>query len=53
MIVYDESGHLYVNLSGTADISPQAEMLEVFFIFPTEIKKPARIYFLLRRYKLK
>ena len=30
MIVYDESGTVYVNLSGTADISPQAEMLEAF-----------------------
>ena len=28
MIVYDESGHYYdVNLSGTADISPQADSL--------------------------
>ena len=33
MLVYDESGHFDVNLSGTADISPQAEMLEVF-LFP-------------------
>ena len=30
MLVYDLSGHYNVNLSGTADISPQAEMLGAF-----------------------
>ncbi len=41
MLVYDLSGHYNVNLSGTADISPQAEDAWgfSFFYFPKRIQK--------------
>ena len=42
MIVYDESGHVYVNLSGTADISPQAEMPGAFLFSICRCERPVK-----------